>query len=155
MKQSFRILGGSLAVLSVALLSLADTPSANLGKKIANFTLTAPLDRATVSLADFKDKKAIAVIFVGTECPINNLCLAQLADLHKEYSGKGVQFLAINSNRQDTLERVAAHAKKHNLPFPVLKDPGNKVADLFGGASHPRGIRPRCRLRHSLPGPDR
>ena len=107
MTQKLRVLGASLAVLSAGLLARADTPPRNLGKKIANFTLTAPLDRAAVSLADFKDKKAIVVVFVGTECPINNLFLPRLAELHQEYSAKGVQFLAINANRQDTLERIA------------------------------------------------
>ena len=140
MRLKLSVLDALLVFLSAGSLSHADTLHGNLGKKIANFTLTAPLDRAAVSLADFKDKKAIVVVFVGTECPLNNQFLPRLAELHKEYSPKGVQFLAINSNRQDTLDRVAVHARKHNLPFPVVKDPGNKVADAFGARRTPEAF---------------
>lgn len=113
----------------------ADTPS-NVGKTMADFKL--PDSRGqTVSLMDFKDKKAVAVIFVGTECPINNLFLPRLAELCREYTPKGVQFVAINANRQDTLQRVAEHARKYALPFPVLKDEGNVVADRFGARRTP------------------
>ena len=41
---------------------------------------------------------------------------------------KGVQFLAVNSNPQDSLADVAEHAKQRGLPFPVLKDVDQKVA---------------------------
>ena len=74
-----------------------------------------------MSLADLKGK-AVVVAFVGTECPISNAYMPRLVELHKEFADKGVTFVAVNANVQDTAERVAAHAKKHNLPFPVLKD---------------------------------
>lgn len=140
MTNSLRLLGGGSLALVATLFSLAETPPNNLGKKVANFTLTAPLDRATVSLADFRDKKAIVVVFAGTECPLNNLFLTRLGELHKEYGPKGVQFLAINSNCQDTMERIAVHAKQHQISFPVLKDPGNKVANLFGARRTPEAF---------------
>ncbi len=90
-----------------------------------------------VSLADFKDKKAIVVVFVGTECPVNTYYMPRLKELHDEYAAKGVQFLAVNSNTQDPADRVAEHARKHRVPFPVLKDPDQKVADLFGAERTP------------------
>src|ERR1700677_3797887 len=67
----------------------------SLGKTIADFTLKDTSGRA-VSLAQFKDKKAVAVVFLGTQCPINNLYLLRLAELHKEFSGQDVEFLAVN-----------------------------------------------------------
>src|SRR5215831_15780132 len=82
----------------------------------------------TWSLAGLKDSKAIVIVFLGTECPVNNAYAPRLADLHKEFAGKGVQFLGINSNWQDTATRMAGHAKEHGIPFPVLKDTANVVA---------------------------
>jgi thiol-disulfide isomerase/thioredoxin len=105
--------------------------------KVDGFRLTDPRTGAMVSLGDFKDRKAIVAVFVGTECPVNNAFMPVLTELHKEYGPKGIAFVAINANRQDTPERVAAHAKKHDLPFPVLKDLDNKVADLFGAKRTP------------------
>src|SRR5580704_8359538 len=68
-------------------------PRPKVGQKIADFTLNDPAGKAW-SLADFKDKKAVVVIFIGTECPINNAFLPRLVELHKEYGPRGVQFLA-------------------------------------------------------------
>jgi peroxiredoxin/mono/diheme cytochrome c family protein len=87
-----------------------------------------------------KESKIIVVVFIGTECPINNAYMPRLAELHKSYAAKGVQFLAINSNRQDTVERIAKHAKEFALPFPVLKDEGSKVADQFGAQRTPEAF---------------
>jgi peroxiredoxin len=117
----------------------ADTPDTNLGKKVANFTLRDTQGKE-LSLASFKDRRGVVVVFIGTQCPINNLYMARLAELSREYQPKGVQFLGINSNRQDTPERVAEHARKHRLPFPVLKDPGNRVADRFGARRTPEAF---------------
>ena len=48
------------------------------------------------TLGEYKHKKAIVVIFVGTECPIANLYFPTLAAMQKAYANQGVQFLAIN-----------------------------------------------------------
>src|SRR5262249_55323162 len=109
------------------------------GRKIAYFTLTDVRDGKKVSLADLKDK-AVVVVFVGTECPVNNAYMPRLVELHQEFSKKGIAFLAINANSQDTPERVAKHAKEHELPFPVLKDADNVVADDFEAKRTPEAF---------------
>jgi peroxiredoxin/mono/diheme cytochrome c family protein len=115
----------------------ADSPPP--AKKVGDFTLRDAADNA-FSLGDFKAKKAVVVVFVGTECPINNAFMPRLAQLHKEYADKGVQFLAINANCQDTPARIAGHAREHGIPFPVLKDSGNVVADQFGARRTPEAF---------------
>lgn len=134
-----------LPLLLAALLALpapcpaADPEPTNLGRTVADFTLE-DQDGTAHSLAGLKAKKAIVVLFLGTECPINNAYAPTLLDLHKRYEGQGVAFLAVNSNVQDTAERIKAHAAKHNLPFPVLKDDGNKVADAFAAVRTPEAF---------------
>jgi peroxiredoxin len=118
----------------------ADAPPGRVGKTVANFTLNDPRTGKAVSLADFKDKKAIVVVFMGTECPINNAYLPRLAQFQKDYAGKGVQFVAINANVQDTPAIVAEHARKNEVPFPVLKDEGSTVADQFGARRTPEAF---------------
>ena len=117
----------------------AESPPNALGMKIPPFELNDTAGKA-VSSENFRDAKALVVVFTGTECPINNAFMPRLAQLAKEYADKGVQFVAVNSNRQDTPERVAEHAKKNNLPFPVLKDAGNRVADLFRASRTPEAF---------------
>lgn len=127
---------GLCTLISIPLLLAGDTPSNKASGSIAGFTLKDTNGRE-VSLAEFKDKKAIAVVFMGTECPVNNLYMRRLKELHEEYASKGVQFLGINSNSQDTAERIAEHAQAHQVPFPVLKDADHRVADLFQAARTP------------------
>src|SRR5262249_3626955 len=43
-------------------------------------------------------------------------------------------------NAQDTPKRVAEHAKSNEMAFPILKDPGNKVADSFGARRTPEAF---------------
>src|SRR5436190_1091080 len=100
-------------------------------RKIADFTLPDPsADGKKVSLADFKEK-LVVVVFVGTECPINNVYMPRLVELSQQFAKKGVAFLAINANSSDTPATIATHARQHGLPFPVLHDAGNVVADQF------------------------
>jgi peroxiredoxin len=97
-----------------------------------------------VALADFHDRKAVVVVFIGTECPLVNLYVERLAELHREFARHGVQVLSINSNSQDSAEDVARHAAQRKLPFPVLTDPGQKVADLFGAEHTPEAFLLDC-----------
>jgi thiol-disulfide isomerase/thioredoxin len=83
-------------------------------------------------LHDFKGHRALVLAFVGTECPVSNLYLPGLVELEKAYRKKQVQFVAVYPNEQEDLDRVAGHAYDRDLPFPVLKDIGQKAADLLG-----------------------
>jgi peroxiredoxin len=140
MKSRFLSTCALFASFAIGLQSIgAEETAVTLGKKIADFSLNDPTGRL-VSLENFKDKKAVVVVFVGTECPINNAYLLPLSKLSKSYASRGVQFLAINSNCQDTVERVAQHSKENYLSFPVLKDDGNKVADEFGAQRTPEAF---------------
>jgi peroxiredoxin len=106
------------------------------GAAVADFRLT-DIHRRPKSLADFKDKKAFVVAFLDTECPIVNLYVPTLIELHKSYADKGVQFIGINSSGQDAFVAVAAHAQDRRIPFPVLKDFEHKTADAFGATRTP------------------
>jgi peroxiredoxin len=133
------VLVGFLALAAAPFVVSGEKAPPALGKKIADFTLTDVRDGKKVSPAELKEK-AVVVVFVGTECPINNAYMPRLVELHQEFSKKGVAFLAVNANSQDTPERVAKHAKDHELPFQVLKDAGNVVADLFEAKRTPEAF---------------
>src|SRR5262249_27857840 len=137
-------MSSSLATLLAVAVGAAQPAAGNLappapGAPVANFTLK-DIHRRERSLDGFRDQKALVLAFVGTECPLANLYVPTLVALHKEYAGKGVQFLAINSNAQDTFVRVAAHALEREIPFPVLKDFDHQVADTLGAQRTPEAF---------------
>src|SRR5262245_15683620 len=61
----------------------------------------------------------------------------RLKSCAEKYADSGVSFAAIDSNQQDSLAELAHFARTHELEFPVLKDPGNKIADQFGASRTP------------------
>ena len=127
-----------VALTSVLCLSArpGDPPaSSRVGTKIADFRLKDTRGQ-TVALADQKGK-AVVVVFTGTQCPLANLYLPRLAELHKEFSPQGVSFLAIYSNLQDDARKVAEFAKKHEIPYSTLRDESQTVADQFGASRTP------------------
>jgi peroxiredoxin len=129
-----------LAVLVGCALRAAPTPKSDSGRRVADFTLKDAATDKPISLSDFKTKKAVVVVFMGTECPINNAYMPVLAELAKTYADKGVQVLGVNSNSNDTPAQIAGHAQKNHLPFPVLRDPANVVADQFGAKRTPEAF---------------
>ena len=100
-------------------------PSEN---KIQNFTLP-DYDGKMHSLTDYKDSKAIVIIFIATECPVSNAYNSRMENLYKEYESKGVAFIGINSNKAESVERMKEHAEENGLTFTILKDKNNVVAD--------------------------
>jgi peroxiredoxin len=129
-----------LAVLAAARLAAESGPSPPaIGAAVKDFTLP-DIHRRPRSLADFKDRKAFVVVFAGTECPVANLYIPTLIALDRKYGGQGVQFLLVNSNRHDPFAVVSAHAQERDLPFPVLKDFDQRVADSLGARRTPEAV---------------
>ncbi|MBX3462758.1 MAG: redoxin domain-containing protein [Planctomycetes bacterium] len=90
------------------------------------------------------------VNFYSIQCPIQRDWDRRLADIQKEFESKGVTFLHIDSNVTEIGEeppkvegdakpyaKVREHLKAQDLPFRVLADHGNKVADLFDAKTTP------------------
>ena len=84
-----------------------------------------------------EEKPVTVVLFLATQCPIVTDYAERIVTLVKAYDGKNVQFIGINSNKQEKVAEISAYTKKHGFEFPVLKDPENKIADYFGARRTP------------------
>ncbi|MGD9646654.1 MAG: redoxin domain-containing protein [Pirellulales bacterium] len=116
--------------------STAAEDRSGVGIRIRSFTLRD--QRGTpVSLQKHADDTPVVVAFVGTECPLVALYGPRLAQLAKEYESKGVAFLGIDSNEQDTRSEVYTWCQKAGIEFPVVKDVNCVVADHFGAKRTP------------------
>ncbi len=111
--------------------------NANTGTtKVENFTLP-DYNGVEHSLSDYKDFKAIVILFIATECPVSNAYNDRMEKIFKEYSPKGFAFLGINSNKAETVERIKEHANENGLTFTILKDEKNIIADKFNASVTP------------------
>jgi thiol-disulfide isomerase/thioredoxin len=92
------------------------------------------------TLADFGEKKAYVLVFTNTSCPVAQRYLPVLQAMEKEYRGKDVQFVAVNSAEEDTLIATATHAVKFEVEFPVVKDFDAAVARAVGVTRTPEAV---------------
>jgi peroxiredoxin len=118
--------------------SLAGADS-RVGATIGGFTLQDALG-AKHSLAELHDKRAVVVVFLGTECPLAKLYGSRLAELDAEYRAKGVAILGIDANQQDSLLEIGHYVRAHKIEFPVLKDAAGEVAKSFGATRTPEAF---------------
>jgi len=103
-----------------------------IGEKAPNTRSLRDLRGNSRALHDFEGRKALVIVFVGSECPISNLCLPELIALEKKLRGQSVQFLAVYPNEAEDLDQIAGHAYDRGTPFPVFKDIGQRLADALG-----------------------
>ena len=124
-----------LAIVALASPTFADAPA--IGAAAPAFELKS-VDGKAFSLADAEKSNAYVVLmFIATQCPYSNAYNDRMRDMAAAYAKKGVFFVGINSNTTESVEETASHAKQHGFGFPVLKDPGNKVADLYDARRTP------------------
>lgn len=114
----------------------AAAESGPLGRQIDNFQLD-DFRGKQVSLSDFAESRAVVVAFLGTQCPLAKFYGPRLQVMHDELKAKGVAFIGINPNLQDSLAEISAYARRHEIRFPILKDLRNRVADQFGATRTP------------------
>ena len=107
-----------------------------LSEKFDNFTLKDYKGKEH-SLSDYKNSKAIVIIFVATECPVSNAYNERMEKIYQDYKDKNVSFLGINSNKAESVSDIRAHAIKNNLSFTILKDEKNIIADKFKASFTP------------------
>ena len=96
----------------------------------------------TVSLADFKDKTALLVIFMCNHCPYVIHIRAGLAQLARDYMPKGVAIAGINSNDvanypADSPAKMRDEVKSAGYLFPYLYDETQAVAKAYRAACTP------------------
>ncbi len=78
------------------------------------------------------DAKAVVIVMQGVGCPIVQKLTPTLKEIRAEYEAKGVTFVMLNPNIQDTPEKIAAEAEKFELDLPMLKDVNQTVSKQLG-----------------------
>lgn len=136
------------AFSALACQAVAEAPA--IGAAAPDFRLTT-IDGKNFSLSSAaRGHKAVVLMFISTQCPYSNAYNDQMKDLANAFASKGVLFVGINSNKNEDAAAVAAHAKAHDHNFPIMKDPDNKVADLYDARRTPEVyvVDPEGKLRY-------
>ena len=132
-------LAGFLAfIIGFNAISLAAKSDEESSKSI-NFTLK-DQNGKDVSLSDYANK-IVVLEWVNPDCPFTQRHYSKkyntAVDLVKEYKGKPVVWLSINSTHYFDQEKNKAWAKEKELKHKVLDDSTGKVGKQFGARSTP------------------
>jgi peroxiredoxin len=106
------------------------------GSQVTDFTLR-DFRGHPHSLRELADNPVVVIAFLGTSCPLGRLYGPRLAELAREFGPRRVAFLAVNANARDSLSDLAAYARTNQIPFPILKDADNAIADRLGATRTP------------------
>ena len=124
-------------MLFTASLHAGDTKPVDIGAPAPMFALNNYDGKAVDVKSVVQENKYTVVMFVSTECPVSNAYNERMVSLNEKYGKKGISFLGVNANKEEDAKMIAAHCKEHGFKFPVVKDPGNKIADLYAAQVTP------------------
>jgi peroxiredoxin len=112
-----------------------------IGAKAPDFSLPAT-DGKTYKLSDFKDAKTLVIFFTCNHCPFVKGSDEVTRQTAEKYLKKGVRFVAINSNSEnthpeDSFADMVERMKVNKFPWVYLRDKTQKIALAFGALKTP------------------
>jgi peroxiredoxin len=129
-------------------------PTLALGAAAPDFKLPG-IDGREWSLADFREAKALVIIFTCNHCPTAQAYEGRIKKLVEDYKPLGVAVVAISPNDprsvrldelgytdlSDSLEEMKIRAKEENFNFPYLYDGETQsVSRAYGPATTPHAF---------------
>lgn len=113
------------------------------GQEIDAKIALADIQGAQHNLAQYRGK-IVVLDFWSIDCPWSVGYEARLKRLHGTYAAKGVVFLALDANTTEIerasdrpYARIQKYVEDNAIPYPVLIDDHNWVADRFGAQTTP------------------
>lgn len=123
---------------------MALTPSTmlELGTLAPNFKLPDVISGNMVSLDDFKEKKALLVMFICRHCPYVKHVQEEISRIGQDYKEKDIGVIAISANDsnsypEDLPESLREMAEELNFSFPYLHDESQEIAKAYTAACTP------------------
>lgn len=123
---------------------MARTPSnmLPLGTAAPDFKLHDTVSDQILDLRSLRGARGTVVMFICNHCPFVKHVNPELSAISKDYSHKGISFIAISSNDVQNYPQDAPHlmketAQKEGYNFPYLYDETQAVARAYSAACTP------------------
>ena len=111
------------------------------GTSAPDFSLPG-IDGKTYSLSNFKNAKAVLIVFMCNHCPYVKPKINELKRMQSDYKNKGLVVVGINPNDEnfvpeDNFEGMKKTAKERGINFIYLRDESQKAAKDYGATCTP------------------
>lgn len=113
-----------------------------LGTIAPNFNLLNTVTNTFSNLQDSKGNNGTVIMFISNHCPFVKHINAEISSLAKDFTEKGIGFVAICSNDIKNYPQDAPHlmkqlAQEENFTFPYFYDETQKTATDYNAACTP------------------
>src|SRR2546421_583292 len=108
----------------------------SIGQPVADFKLP-DVEGHEHTLASLKGKNGTVIIFLSAQCPVVRAYNERIEKLAEDYRERGVNVIGINSNVTETTDDIKRNIADNKFSFVVLRDKGNKVADMLDAQHTP------------------
>ncbi|WP_162555974.1 TlpA family protein disulfide reductase [Reichenbachiella versicolor] len=103
---------------------------------IKNYTLQ-NIENQRVNLHDIKGDKLTVIDFWTTWCRPCKKAIPQLNKIYKQYKGKGVQVIGLNSDGPRTVAKVPTVSKGLQIQYPILIDMNSEIMNAHNFSTFP------------------
>jgi len=84
------------------------------------------------------DKGLRVLVFAGTSCPMSNARIPRLIEIASKHPE--AKFALVNSNRNESADEAADHARRFDWPHEAVKDSDHRLADRYGVERVPTAV---------------
>jgi thiol-disulfide isomerase/thioredoxin len=120
--------------------AIAAPPTAPLSPPVSFDFVLPNVDGTSFKLNSVSNSRLRVIAFLGCECPLAIQYGPRLQQLSDAYRMRGVEFVGVNSNVQDSQADVIKYVSTLELKFPVLKDHDRVVAAALEATRTPEVI---------------
>jgi hypothetical protein len=84
--------------------------------------------------------KAVALVFILTDCPIANSYIPALNRLHAALEPRGVRLFLVHADASVTAEQAREHARQYEIGAPVILDPKHALVKQAQATRTPEAV---------------
>ncbi|MBA4311858.1 MAG: hypothetical protein C0417_04415 [Chlorobiaceae bacterium] len=115
----------------------------NINDPMPEFKNLPCVDGKKYSSSNFNDVNILIIVFSCNHCPYVKAYEDRMIAVQKDYSDRGVQLVAINSNDErnypdDNFDEMIKRAKAKEFNFKYLRDVDQQTAEAFGATHTPQ-----------------
>jgi peroxiredoxin len=115
-------------MIGLLLLARLRPASADQGLVIPDLTLASTSGQSYAMGKTVTNSRFTVLVFFSASCPCVAAHDERLSQLARDYDPKDVQFFLVDSEVGDALARGRDEVQKRGYPFPILADPGGRLA---------------------------